>query len=388
MAERSPVNILNCFLENRPGGANLRGYRIALRLRERGIETRFLFNEKQTGILPFPDFEYLLIRHLQPIQAQRQVRGILAFLTFLPWNLVRLIRYIRHRQIDLVHVNGMMNIVPALAAVLSRKRLLWHLNDMSTPRLLVPFLRRLVRRWSWRIAVSAGRIGESYFGDDPGVQSRMVTLYPPIDTEFVRPEAVSAEAIAQFRRQYDLGSGPVVGAMGNLNPAKGYDYFIEAARLIRERQPTALFLIAGTRLDSQTSYADQIEDRIRQCGLCDSFRFVGFQSDPRVVLACCDVIVLSSVREGCPTVVLEAMAMMIPVVAADVGGVREEMIDGQSGFVVPPRDPQRLAHGVLDCLAMPDAERRRLVRSARNRVETNFDIHRIVEIYLDLLRSN
>ncbi len=386
--EAGTVKILNCFLENRPGGANLRGYRIALRLREHGIETCFLFNEKQPGIRPFSDFECLLFRRLQAGQAPNRIGNTLAFLAFLPINLLRLIRTIRRYRFDVIHVNGMINVVPALAAMLTRTRLLWHLNDMSVPRVLAGFLSRLVRRWSWRIGLCARALGSAYFADDPLACRKFVDLVPPVETDVWQPEALAPEILDRFRDQFGLtGHHPIVAAIGNINPAKGYEYFVEMADRIHRQFPSAVFVVAGARLDSQRKYADSIDHLIQQYGLSDAFRFLGYWQDIRIVLAACDVFVLSSVREGNPTVVLEAMSMRRPIVATEVGGVREEIDDGSSGIVVPPRDGDRLAEGVRRILTMTPEQRCRMVEAARSQVQRVNDIDRVTEAYLRLFEG-
>jgi glycosyltransferase involved in cell wall biosynthesis len=386
--EAGAVKILNCFLENRPGGANMRGYRIALRLREHGIETCFLFNEKQPGVRPFPDFDCLLFRRLQAGQAPNRIGSTLAFLAFLPINLLRLIRTIRRYRFDVIHVNGMINVVPALAAVLTRTRLLWHLNDMSVPRVLAGFLSRLVRRWSWRIGLCARALGGAYFADDPVAHRKFVDLVPPVETDIWRPEAIAPEILDRFRDQFGLaGHHPIIAAVGNINPAKGYEYFVEMAHLLHRQFPSAVFVVAGARLDSQRKYAEAIDQQIRRHNLSEAFRFLGYCQDIRIVLAACDVFVLSSVREGNPTVVLEAMSMRRPIVATEVGGVREQIDDGESGIVVPPRDGGRLAEGVRRILTMTPESRIRMVEAARSHVQQVYDIQRVTRDYLRLFDS-
>jgi glycosyltransferase involved in cell wall biosynthesis len=366
----------------------MRGYRIALRLREHGIETCFLFNEKQPGVRPFPDFDCLLFRCLQAGQAPNRIGSTLAFLAFLPINLLRLIRTIRRYRFDVIHVNGMINVVPALAAVLTRTRLLWHLNDMSVPRVLTGFLSRLVGRWSWRIGLCARALGGAYFADDPVANRKFVDLVPPVETDVWRSEVLAPEILDRFRDQFGLaGHHPIIAAVGNINPAKGYEYFVEMAHLLHRQFPSAVFVVAGARLDSQRKYAEAIDQQIRRHNLSEAFRFLGYCQDIRIVLAACDVFVLSSVREGNPTVVLEAMSMRRPIVATEVGGVREQIDEGESGIVVPPRDGGRLADGVCRILTMTPESRIRMVEAARSHVERVYDIQRVTRDYLRLFDS-
>jgi glycosyltransferase involved in cell wall biosynthesis len=303
-------------------------------------------------------------------------------------NLFRLIRTIRRYRFDVIHVNGMINVVPALAAVLTRTRLLWHLNDMSVPRVLTGLLSRLVRRWSWRIGLCARALGSAYFGDDPVAGRKFVDLVPPVETDTWRPEALAPEILDRFRDRFGLtGHHPIIAAVGNINPAKGYEYFVEMARLLRPQFPSAVFVVAGAPLDSQRKYAEMIDQQIHRHNLSDAFRFLGYWQDIRIVLAACDVFVLSSVWEGNPTVVLEAMSMRRPIVATEVGGVREEIDDGSSGIVVPSRDADRLADGVQRILTMTPKCGNQMVEAARSHVQRVYDIDRVTRDYLRLFES-
>ncbi len=379
------MKILNCFLENRRCGATLRGRRVADHLRTAGIETVFVLNRKQAENDLLDGYDCRLLDHLQLVRKESPVQSVILFLLWAPYNLWILCRWIRRNQIDIVQTNGILNVLPALAARLTGRKILWLLNDMSIPPALVFFLRPLVRGWSWRIGLCAQKLGEHYFPDDVAAQNKFAILYPPIDTEQWRPEALDSEPVRRFRSQFDLEEKtPIVAAIGNLNPAKGYEYFMEMAGLLRRQFPSIVFVVAGSRLDSQKRYAEHIDRQIMRYGLQDAIRFLGYWQDVRVVLAACDVFVLPSVREGNPTTVLEAMAMRRPVVAAEVGGVREQIEDGVSGIIVPPRNGQRLAEGVQRILNMTPQQRQAMTDAARARIERAYDIQQVIQDYLRL----
>ncbi|NLH17888.1 MAG: glycosyltransferase family 4 protein [Phycisphaerae bacterium] len=382
------MRILNCFLDNRRCGATLRGRRVADHLRTNGIETVFVLNRKQAPDDLFDGYGHRMLRNLQLVRKESPIRSVLLFLLYAPYNLWILCRWIRRKQIDVVQTNGILNVLPALAARLTGRKVLWLLNDMSIPPVLVFFLRPLVRRWSWRIGLCARKLGDHYFADDAVARRKFVLLVPPIESDQWRPEAVDPEPVRQVRSQFNLeGKSPVIAAIGNLNPAKGYEYFIEMAALLRRKIHSAVFVVAGSRLDSQKRYAQQIDRLIDRHGLRDSIRFLGYWRDVRIVLAVCDVFVLSSVREGNPTTVLEAMAMRRPVVAAEVGGVREQIEDGVSGVIVPPRNGEKLAEGVSRILAMSSPQRLAMTDAARARIEQTYDIRRVLQDYLRLFET-
>ncbi len=383
------MKILNCFLDNRRGGgAMLRGYRMARLLRERGVDTFFLFNDKQSDCRPVEGFECKGLRYLQPARRENIPLSFFLFLCFFPWNLYQVIRYIRKTPIDLVHVNGILNWIPAVAAVLTRRRLVWHLNDMSTPRSVVRILRPIVKAWSWRIAVSAQRLTDYYFENDDIARQKIVVLFPPVDTDTFQSGAVDSDAVLRFRSENRLeGKGPVIAAIGNPNLSKGYEYLIDAASRIGTQYPDSLVLIVGDHLDNKKEYIRRLRQQIERLGLESRVRFLGFMDDVRLVLAACDVLVVSSVNEAGPMVVLEAMAMERPVVTTDVGVVRQAIVDGQSGLIVPPRRPDLLADGLLTVLAMSPERKNQMTATARQCVLDLFDIRRVLADYLNLYKT-
>jgi glycosyltransferase involved in cell wall biosynthesis len=124
---------------------------------------------------------------------------------------------------------------------------------------------------------------------------------------------------------------------------------------------------------------------IDELGLRDRVRLHG-QVDSAVVLAhlqSADVLLHPSLSEGLPTVVLEAMACGLPVVVSECGGVREAVTDGVEGFVVPPRDPGRMAAALAELSREPEL-RRRMGRAGRARVQRAFTLERQIDAFVDL----
>jgi len=147
-----------------------------------------------------------------------------------------------------------------------------------------------------------------------------------------------------------LAGHPVVGVVAKLSPVKGHEWFLEsAARVARERDD-ARFLVVG-----DGPRRSELEGMARALGVADRVVFAGARDDVPALLRLMNVFVLSSVSEGAPNVVMEAMAAGVPVVATDVGGVADAVGGPSSAVLVPPRDADAMARAVLGLLADPQA---------------------------------
>lgn len=178
-----------------------------------------------------------------------------------------------------------------------------------------------------------------------------------------------------------LGEGRLlIGHVGRLSPEKGQWPLIGAFAAVVEQYPAARLVFAGEGPDRA-----RLEARVAALGLGETVRFLGYRADVKDVFGDLDLLVLSSDTEGLPNVVLEAMALGVPVVATAVGGTPELVKDGDTGWLVPPRDEGRLARAIVDALADPDVATKR--RAARALVEREFDMRGLVRRTHELYRT-
>ena len=133
----------------------------------------------------------------------------------------------------------------------------------------------------------------------------------------------------------------VVGSAAVMEERKGHRYLLEAARLLKDRGYQIRYLIAG-----EGSLRKSLEAMVETLGLREEVRFAGFISDVAAFLAGIDIFAMPSLYEGLGVAVLEAMAAGKPVVATNVGGLAESIIDSMTGFLVAPRDSQALADAI------------------------------------------
>ena len=170
-------------------------------------------------------------------------------------------------------------------------------------------------------------------------------------------------------------SQPVVGTVGGLRPIKGHDYLLRAAsRVLHQGIGPVAFLIVGGGSNSERARLQALADH---SGISSSVIFAGYRVDVEAVLSVMDIFVLPSLYEGLPNALLEAMAACRPVVATQVGGIPEVVVEGETGFLVPPRDPGALARAI--CVLLEDRERAREMGIAgRKRVERLFSVETMV----------
>jgi glycosyltransferase involved in cell wall biosynthesis len=152
-----------------------------------------------------------------------------------------------------------------------------------------------------------------------------------------------------FRAAWGIPPGaPLIGIVGRLVPVKNHALFLEAAAKIRQTRPDARFAIIG---DGESRA--EIEAQVDRLGLRDAVIFTGWQRDLAPIYSDLDALVISSVNEGTPVSVIEALAGRCPVVATAVGGLPDLLDHGALGRLVPNGDAAALATAVLDTLDTP-----------------------------------
>lgn len=175
---------------------------------------------------------------------------------------------------------------------------------------------------------------------------------------------------------------PVVLTISRLDRPKGLSDLLAAAPLV----PEALFVLAGEGRERAT-----LEEQARALGIADRVLFLGHRDDVPDLLACCDVFVLPSHYEGLPISVLEAMAAGKPVIATAVGGTKEVIMHGETGLLVPPRDPVALALAIRTILS-DSVLAKRLAAAGMARVRQEFRaetmVERIDQVYDEVLPSS
>ena len=175
----------------------------------------------------------------------------------------------------------------------------------------------------------------------------------------------------------------VVSTAGRLTAIKRYDLFLDTARLVADRQPHAIFLVAG---DGELRSA--LEQQARANGIADRVRFLGWRRDLDSLYAASDVFLLTSRNEGTPVALIESLAAGVPGVSTDVGGVRDVIDSDRVGLLAPFGDARALADQVHALLADPE-RRRRIGEAGRQAVSSRYGLDRLIDdverLYRELL---
>jgi len=289
---------------------------------------------------------------------------------------VRLIRgVLRAYGADVVEVNGLVNPQAAIAGSSEGVPVVWQILDTRTPALLRALIAPLVRHLASAVMTTGLAVAKLHGVLDLG--ERLVPFFPPVDTTLFRPNGTSREAA---RRLLGLGANDlVIGSVANITPQKGLEHFIGAAEQIRRHEPGVKFILLGRAMETQRRYEQTIRDAAIRARV--EVRDPG--DDLPLLLQALDVFLLTSVprSEGISTTVLEAMAVGVPVVATDVGALREVVENGDTGFLVPPLDDDGLVAAALRLIHDADL-RARMGRVARDRAVERYDADFCAETHL------
>lgn len=209
---------------------------------------------------------------------------------------------------------------------------------------------------------------------------RLATIYNGIEPSMVNAEHISGK----LRSSLGLASNDfVIGCVANIQPVKGIEFLIEAAGLLEQEGLSVRVLIIGGDGISRRYLADyyaKLDQLVENYHLDGKIRFLGLRDDVDELMTMMNVMVLPSLSEGFSNAVIEAMSAGIPVVATKVGGNAEAVIDGQTGYIVPPADAAALA-AAIKRLASDPAGCKIMGEKARLRVREQFSIGRMVQAW-------
>ncbi len=316
------------------------------------------------------DVEIVSMRRLRYFNLYSLVTGVL-----------KLIRIINAYKIDVIHANGSRCMIyGGIAGKIKRIPVIWHVRIVEKDNLLDRILSMLADR----IIVISNSVRDRF--NWLKKKEKISVIYNGIDIDdFTRN--INTDKI---RKELSITETEIViGTVGQLIPMKGHKYLIEAAKIVLEKIKNVKFIITGSS-QGNNSYEMELKNMVKNYGLEDKIIFTGYRKDIKNIIALMDIFIFSAVGEGFGRVLIEAMALQKPVVAANSGGIPEIVVDGKTGLLVPENDPQSIASAVIRLINEKDI-RVKMGMAGRKRVEEMFTIERrtrdVENLYSEVLKG-
>jgi glycosyltransferase involved in cell wall biosynthesis len=284
------------------------------------------------------------------------------------WRLSRLIKQLKPNIVHAHDPHGVamaglalsMSTQPVKPPLIASRRVDFHLRNSA------------LSRWKYRQVdcfICASEAIRQMLVADGVPEGRTVTVHEGIDVG-----RVDRAPVAKVHEELFLPhNAPVVGNVAALVPHKGQRHLIEAASLVVRQVPDARFVIAG-----EGELRPALERQIRDYRLEKHVILAGFRPDVLSLHKAFDLFVMSSITEGLGTSLLDAMAARKPVVATHTGGIPEVVLDGQTGFLVAPRDHEAMAAAIVKLLKDP-ALRERMGAAGLSRARQKFSAERMLD---------
>ncbi|MEL7673265.1 MAG: glycosyltransferase family 4 protein [Chloroflexota bacterium] len=268
---------------------------------------------------------------------------------------------------DAIHTDYHSLPFAVAAAQSNRIPVIWNAMGWWFP--VHPWQRGFFRDDITRIVAITEAVRDRWLGPRPFMpRERVRVVVPGVDPAVFHP-GVDGSPV---RLRLDIGpDAPLAGMIARFQHVKGHDVFQAMARRVLDQMPEARFVVAGENVfgvSKDEAYKQSILQAARDDpALGAALTYLGFWDDAREVIAAADVIVCPSRFESLGMVHLESMAMARPVVSMNNGGPAETVVEGQTGYLVPPDDPDALADRVVRLLRDP-ALRGRMGEAGRARV--------------------
>jgi len=300
----------------------------------------------------------------------------------------RLVDYLKEKQIDVVHAHCFYtNIFSMTGAFLAGVPA--RITSKGETGLRTP-MQKLAERISFRLAhrvIANCLVVQNQLIREGVNPRRIIQHYNGLDLERLKVDGGLTQTAARTMFGLPTDDRRFVTIVANLrNPVKDYPMFLRAAARVRTVVPDAAFVIAG-----EGELMPSLKQLAAELGIADEVHFIGRCNDVASLLFASNVGVLSSTSEGFANAILEYMAAGLPVVATDVGGVREAIIEGETGYIVPSGDDKQMAERIIQTLANDETARVMGARGkslAAEKFSSNLHLQNTLELYNELLSAN
>jgi glycosyltransferase involved in cell wall biosynthesis len=318
--EQSNTKVFHFLPGNAIGGISIQTVEVARLLNEQGYENVVIVPDEVGELsdlttrygIRMKKLSYRLPKHFEDVEAILSNVGW--GFRFVP-SVLKLRQSFRQERPDIVHINGLLLIQPAIAAWLEGIDIVWYLvSDGIYPQWLVSLIIPLVNRIATEIVLISESNKEFY-----NQEGKDLSIIPgAIDTDEINPESVDPTEVERLAETFKIsGETTVITTIGKVNPRKGQECAIEALRSLKDRD--IVYLIVGPNQDKE--YIETLKQMTREYDLESRVHILGFVDNKLAVLSLTDIFLLPSVGEGTPLSIMESLCMRTPVIASYCGSI-------------------------------------------------------------------
>ena len=293
---------------------------------------------------------------------------------------IEIYNILRRGKYDIIYTNTLKShILGGIAGKAAGVKVIWHMRDIpiqERPRKVIRFISTFLPD---RIIAVSQAVGRQFGG------GKVSVIHNGIDATEMQKKTAQ-EMPAEIKRiTKNTGGGPLIGMVGQIARWKGQDVFLRAAKLLAEKMPQAKFLVIGEALFDEKDFKRELKDFVANNNLQERVIFTGHLENVYPVLKQLDVLVHCSVEpEPFGRVIIEAMALGVPVIATRGGAVEEIIVSGEDGLIVPAGDHHQLAQVVEKILADKPL-RSRLASNGVIKVRKRFGLGNMLEKITNLI---
>lgn len=291
-----------------------------------------------------------------------------------PWLIFKLAWLMRKSHIHIVHTHLFgSNTIGRIAAILSGiPVIIATLHDLAGNRpKLERCMERILSYFTHQVISVSEAVKSSFIKQAKIHPYKIGTIHNSIDLQ-----QFNLTKVKPIEKRQELGfllDSFIVGRVARLTEDKGHRYLIEAIPLVLKEFPDTKFVLVG-----RGPLKEVLEKQVQNAGISNNVVFLGLRDDIPELTAMFDLVVLPSLSEGLPSVLLEAMALKKAVVATPVAGIPEVVLDGITGILVPPRDSSALARAIIKLLKDKEL-REKMGQQGYERVKNYFNYPRMIK---------
>ena len=279
------------------------------------------------------------------------------------------------KDFDIMHAHAAKShTVCAFAKILNKKRLVYTRRVDYKPK------NNIITHFKYKKTdkiVAISHFVADVLKSSLKIEGSVDVVYSATDTEL--QNKIDMDKVYDIKSEFN--GLPLVGTAAALSPQKNIPNFINAAGFILKKYPKAKFVVAG-----EGKLKKRLSDEINKKGLSNSFKLIGFKNDIENYIKAFDIFVLPSDFEGLGSALLSAMVLKVPIVATDAGGAKEVVIHNKTGILVPRKNSEALANGIIKLI-----EDKKLASSltaeAYRFVTDSFSTKRMAERYFNIYKN-